>query len=159
VVPTVGADDRRAPPARGSSAFRNSAAGKRVVALRVEPRCEAVPEPLGALPRAPVDLVPDETLLVELGPEPAMLACMKPKGRYNARLALRRGVDVVTSTDPADVHEFFFVLEQTARYQDFRRSPSELSICSGALPAFFAGSLAAKGITLGAASPSATAAP
>ena len=136
------------------SAFRNSAAGRRVVALRVEPRCEAVPEPLGALPRAPVDLVPDETLLVELGPEPAMLACMKPKGRYNARLALRRGVDVVTSTDPADVHEFFFLLEQTARYQDFRLEPKRffINLVQALFPAFGRFAFARyKGITLGAA--------
>jgi hypothetical protein len=105
------------------SAFRNSAAGRRVVALRVEPRLEAAPELLRDLPRAPVDLVPDETLLVDLGPEPEMLARMKPKGRYNARLASRRGVEVVSSVDPTDVHEFHFILEQTARYQDFRLEP------------------------------------
>jgi len=110
------------------SAFRNSAAGRRVVALRVEPRLEAAPELLRDLPRAPVDLVPDETLLVDLHPEPEMLARMKPKGRYNARLALRRGVEVVSSVDPTDVHEFHFILEQTARYQDFRLEPKRFFI-------------------------------
>ena len=102
------------------AAFRNTSAGRRVVALRVEPRLDAVPELLRKLPRAPVDLVPDETLMVDLGPETEMLARMKPKGRYNARVALRRGVEVVSSSDPGDVHEFHFILEQTARYQDFR---------------------------------------
>lgn len=110
------------------SAFRDSAAGRRAVALRVEPRLEAVPEPLRELPRAPVDLVPDETLLVDLGPEAEMLLRMKPKGRYNAHLALRRGVEVVSSSDPSDVHEFHFVLEQTARYQDFRLEPKRFFI-------------------------------
>ncbi len=110
------------------SAFRNSPAGRQAVALRVEPRLEAVPEFLEDLPRAPVDLVPDETLMVDLGPEPKMLARMKPKGRYNARLALRRGVEVVSSSDPSDVHEFHFVLEQTARYQDFRLEPKRFFI-------------------------------
>jgi lipid II:glycine glycyltransferase (peptidoglycan interpeptide bridge formation enzyme) len=110
------------------AAFRNSPAGRQAVALRIEPRLEAVPEFLRDLPRAPVDLVPDETLMVDLGPERKMLACMKPKGRYNARLALRRGVEVVSSSDPIDVHEFHFVLEQTARYQDFRLEPKRFFI-------------------------------
>ncbi len=104
-------------------ALRSSAAGERLVALRVEPRLEAMAEPLGGLSRSPVDLVPDETLEVDLGPEAAMLARMKPKGRYNARLALRRGVEVASSADPADVHEFYFVQEQTARYHDFLLEP------------------------------------
>lgn len=110
------------------SALRGTPAGRRAIALRVEPRCISVPEALRDLPRAPVDLVPDETLLVELGPEAAMLARMRPKGRYNARLAARRGVAVVSSADPADIHEFYHVLEQTARYQDFRLEPKRFFI-------------------------------
>ncbi len=110
------------------AALRGSAAGKRVIALRVEPRLEAEPAPLRGLPRAPVDLVPDETLEVALGPEAEMLARMKPKGRYNARLALRRGVEAASSADPADVHEFHFVLEQTARYHNFLLEPKSFFI-------------------------------
>jgi lipid II:glycine glycyltransferase (peptidoglycan interpeptide bridge formation enzyme) len=66
--------------------------------------------------------------MVDLGPEAEMLARMKPKGRYNTRLAMRRGVEVVSSSDPSDVHEFYFVLEQTARYQDFRLEPKRFFI-------------------------------
>lgn len=110
------------------AAIRGSAVGRRAIALRVEPRCSRVPVPLQELARAPVDLVPDETLLVELGPAADMLARMKPKGRYNARLAARRGVEVVSSTDPADIHDFYHVLEQTARYQDFRLEPKRFFI-------------------------------
>jgi lipid II:glycine glycyltransferase (peptidoglycan interpeptide bridge formation enzyme) len=105
-----------------------SAAGKRAVAVRVEPRLEAVPAPLGGLARAPVDLVPEETLEVDLGPDAVMLARMKPKGRYNARLAGRRGVEVVSSTDPADVHEFYRVLAETARYHGFLLEPKSFFI-------------------------------
>jgi peptidoglycan pentaglycine glycine transferase (the first glycine) len=136
------------------SAFRNSAAGRRVVALRVEPRLVALPESLAGLPRAPVDLVPDETLLVDLGPEPEMLARMKPKGRYNAGLALRRGVEVISSTDRADVHEFHFVLEQTARYQDFRLEPKRffINLVQALFPVMGRFAFARyKGITLAAA--------
>lgn len=100
----------------------------RLVALRVEPRLEVVPEALRSLPRAPVDLVPDETLEIDLGPEDAMLARMKPKGRYNARLAARRGVEVVSSSDPGDVHELYFVLAETAHLQDFVLEPKSFFI-------------------------------
>jgi peptidoglycan pentaglycine glycine transferase (the first glycine) len=109
-------------------ALRNAVAGRQIVAVRVEPRLEKLPDCLRDLPRGPVDLVPDETLLVDLGPEAAMLAQMKPKGRYNARLAARRGVEAVSSTDASDVHEFYHVLEQTARYQDFRLEPKRFFI-------------------------------
>jgi len=51
----------------------------------------------------PVDTVqPEHTALVDLGGgEAAVLARMRPKGRYNARLAERRGVAVDTPADPA----------------------------------------------------------
>jgi peptidoglycan pentaglycine glycine transferase (the first glycine) len=136
------------------AAFRNSAAGRRAVALRVEPRLEAVPGPLGNLPRAPVDLVPDETLMVDLGPEAEMLSRMKSKGRYNARLAVRWGVEVASSTDPSNVHEFYFVMEQTARYQGFRLEPKRffINLVSSLFPGMGRFTFACyKGITLAAA--------
>ena len=136
------------------AAFRGSAAGRRAIALRVEPRLEAVPAALRGLPRAPVDLVPDETLEVALGPEAEMLAGMKPKGRYNARLALRRGVEVAGSADPADVHEFHFILEQTARYHGFLLEPKSffITLAAALFPAMGRFAFARyKGVTLAAA--------
>lgn len=141
-------------------ALRRSPAGRRAVVVRVEPRLpigagsELVPAPLRGLARAPVDLVPEETLEVDLGPEERMLARMKPKGRYNIRLARRRGVEVVSSTDPADVHALHFVLEQTAGYQDFLLEPKSFFInLAGALMPGMARLAFAryKGITLAAA--------
>jgi lipid II:glycine glycyltransferase (peptidoglycan interpeptide bridge formation enzyme) len=135
-------------------AVREGPAGKAAVALRVEPRLEELPAELASTVRAPVDLVPEETLEVALGPEAAMLAAMKPKGRYNARLAERRGVQVSTSTDPADVHEFHRVLEQTGRYHDFLVEPKSFFInlvrSHGPARARFAFA-SYKGITLAAA--------
>jgi lipid II:glycine glycyltransferase (peptidoglycan interpeptide bridge formation enzyme) len=105
------------------AALRERAGGTPLVAARVEPRLESLPGPLAGLPRAPVDLVPDGTLEVDLGPEAELLARMKPKGRYNARLALRRGVEVGSSADPSDVHTFYEILERTAAYHDFLLEP------------------------------------
>jgi len=139
------------------AAARASAPGRRAVTLRVEPRlpqADGLPAPLLGLPRAPVDLVPDETLLVDLGPDAAMLARMKPKGRYNARLALRRGVETVSSSDPADVHELYFVLAETARYQSFLLEPKSffINLAQALFPAMGRFAFARyKGITLAAA--------
>jgi peptidoglycan pentaglycine glycine transferase (the first glycine) len=140
--------------ARLVAAFRRSAPGRQAIALRVEPRLTAVPPALVGLARAPVDLVPDETLEIPLGPEADMLAAMKPKGRYNAQLAERRGVEVVSSRDPADVHELYPVLAETARYQGFLLEPKSffINLSEALVPA--AGRFAFaryKGITLAAA--------
>ena len=108
--------------------LRKSVAPDRAVVLRVEPRLIAVPEALTGLPRSPVDLVPEETLEIDLGTDAEMLARMKPKGRYNVRLAARHGVEVETSVDPADVHELYAVLEHTARFQGFRLEPKSFFI-------------------------------
>lgn len=109
------------------AAARDWAAGRRAVALRVEPRLGACPPALAAWPRAPVDLVPDETLEVALGAEPDMLARMKPKGRYNARLAARRGVTVELSDEPR-LDELYFILERTAGRQGFRLEPKSFFV-------------------------------
>ncbi|MBI4012098.1 MAG: peptidoglycan bridge formation glycyltransferase FemA/FemB family protein [Candidatus Rokubacteria bacterium] len=141
-------------------ALRRSAAGRRAVAVRVEPRLpagpapESLPAPLRGLARAPVDLVPDETLEIDLGPEAEMLARMKPKGRYNARLAGRHGVEVTSSSDPADVHQLYFVLAETAHYHDFRLEPKSffINLARATMPGMGRFAFARyKGITLAAA--------
>jgi lipid II:glycine glycyltransferase (peptidoglycan interpeptide bridge formation enzyme) len=135
-------------------ALRRSPPGRRAVALRVEPRLTAIPAVLAGLARAPVDLVPDQTLEIALGPEGDMLAGMKPKGRYNTRLAQRRGVEVTSSSDPAEVHELYPVLAETARYQGFLLEPKSffINLTQALVPAMGRFAFARyKGITLAAA--------
>ena len=105
--------------------------------LRMEPRLERAPADLPArLSRAPMDIIPQETLMIPMGPEAEMLARMKPKGRYNAKLAAKRGVTVDFSCAPADVHDFYFILEATARFQGFAVEPKRFFInLVSALPA------------------------
>lgn len=78
---------------------------------RFEPFISARPAFLGAALRAPLDLVPTPTLLVRLGgSDEEMLAAMTQKGRYNVRLAERKGVEVVSSGTndlTGDFHELF----------------------------------------------------
>jgi len=140
--------------ARLVKAVRGWAPARRAVAVRVEPRLEALPPALAGLPRAPVDLVPEETWVVPVLPEAAMLAAMKQKARYNARLSERRGVTVTASTDPADASEFYFVFEQTARFQGFDAEPKSffLNLASTLMPKLARFHFARyKGITLAAA--------
>jgi lipid II:glycine glycyltransferase (peptidoglycan interpeptide bridge formation enzyme) len=134
--------------------LRSAPAARSAVTLRVEPRLLAAPPVLGSWTRSPLDLVPDETLVIALGPEAEMLSRMAPKGRYNVGLAARRGVEVRTSVEPGDVHEFYFVLSQAARYQNFMVEPKSFFInLAGALfpgRARFAFATY-RGMTLGAA--------
>jgi len=78
---------------------------------RFEPFIFGRPAFLGAALRAPVDLVPTPTLMVELDKDDAgLLATMTQKGRYNVRLAGRRGVEVASSASndlTGDFHELF----------------------------------------------------
>jgi peptidoglycan pentaglycine glycine transferase (the first glycine) len=110
------------------AALRRWPAAGSAVALRVEPRLASCPPALERWARAPVDLVPDETLETPLGPEAEMLARMKPKGRYNARLAERRGVTVELSDEPAFLHDLHFILERTAARQDFLVEPKSFFV-------------------------------
>lgn len=95
----------------------------KVITLRIEPRLVTCPVFLNNLLRSPIDLVPKETLEVSLGKEEGMFSAMKPKGRYNVRLADRHGVQTQTSTDFGDVDEFYEVFSQTARNQNFICEP------------------------------------
>jgi lipid II:glycine glycyltransferase (peptidoglycan interpeptide bridge formation enzyme) len=72
-----------------------------------------------ALPSAPfiragADVQPPDTVLIDLsGGEEAVLAGMKPKWRYNARLALKRGV-LVHRTGEEGLASFYDLLKETA---------------------------------------------
>jgi len=62
----------------------------------------ALAEQLGPAWRAAPTVQPAHTAVVDLGGgEDAVLARMKPKGRYNVRLAEKKGVRVETPRDPA----------------------------------------------------------
>ena len=67
-----------------------------IVSLRIEPRIERpVPSLLSEFGSGPCNLVPAETLLLNLDVEPKeILAQMKHKCRYNIALAERKGVQV-----------------------------------------------------------------
>lgn len=94
------------------------------VALRIEPLWREKPACLAEFVRAPADLLPCETLLVDLRPdEGEMLAAMKPKGRYNLRLSWRRGVETEFTADSQAIPLFYDIFWETVKRQKFFGEP------------------------------------
>ena len=95
------------------------------IGLRIEPRIEPPKPPLlRDWGRAPVDGLPRETLYLDIQPdETAILAQMKPKGRYNIRLAERRGITTRTSTELAEIPTLYHLLDAAGERDDFYVEP------------------------------------
>ncbi|HEU4328771.1 MAG TPA: peptidoglycan bridge formation glycyltransferase FemA/FemB family protein [Roseiflexaceae bacterium] len=126
------------------------------LALRVEPRLEGLrPRALRAFRRAPLDLLPPETLYLDLRrPPEAILAGMRPKGRYNIRLAARHGVTVRADRSAGAVRRFAAVLEEAGERDAFFVEPPSFfdSLADALAPPGIARFLFAEhnGATLGA---------
>jgi lipid II:glycine glycyltransferase (peptidoglycan interpeptide bridge formation enzyme) len=95
--------------------------------LRIEPRWERA-----SLPRLDFEPVvrpdryvePRQTLCIDLRPTTdAILAKMKPKGRYNVSVARRHGVTVVEDTSPTGLADFVDLYHDTAARRRFRPKP------------------------------------
>lgn len=70
--------------------------------------------------KAPKEIQPRNTIIVDLSStEAEILGQMKPKWRYNIRLAERKGVSVRESIAAPDVDEFYRLAEVTARRDRF----------------------------------------
>lgn len=95
-----------------------------IIAFRIEPLWTEKPTYLAGFVRAPVDLLPCETLLIDLRPtETEIIAAMKPKGRYNLRLSLRRGVETEFTTDSQAIPLFYDIFWETVKRQQFFGEP------------------------------------
>ncbi len=96
-----------------------------VMAIRIEPRL--APPPISILRefgRAPVDLVPRETLYIDLSlPEVELLAGMKQKGRYNIKLAERYGVNIYEDKSDEAVSRFYSIMREASERDDFALEP------------------------------------
>ncbi len=77
-----------------------------------------LPEPLdtsSGLRKAAMDIQPPNTVLIDLGAtEDEILAAMKPKTRYNIRLACKKGVEVVEGSRE-DLKDWYALYRETAR--------------------------------------------
>lgn len=91
---------------------------------RLEPFISGRPAFFGDALRAPLDLVPTPTLLVELGKDDAgLLAGMTQKGRYNVRLSEKKGVEVVSSAGGELTGDFYELFELTCARHSFPGEP------------------------------------
>lgn len=94
------------------------------IALRIEPLWHQKPDCLAEFVRAPADLLPSETLFIDLrSSEAEMLAAMKPKGRYNLRLSWRYGVETEFTNDSQAIPVFYDMFWETVKRQQFFGEP------------------------------------
>ncbi|MBD1937229.1 peptidoglycan bridge formation glycyltransferase FemA/FemB family protein [Microcoleus sp. FACHB-68] len=94
------------------------------IALRIEPIWTEKPACFEGFVRAPADLLPSETLLIDLRPNEAeILAAMKPKGRYNLRLSNRHGVATEFTTNSQAIPLFYDIFWETVQRQQFFGEP------------------------------------
>lgn len=94
--------------------------------LRLEPRWERLPDFVRGFRKSSGWLEPRNTLCVELRPTAdEILAQMKPKGRYNIRLALREGVSVVEDVSLQGVADFWQLYWDTTQRQHAQGHSSE----------------------------------
>jgi len=95
--------------------------------MRIEPRLTPPVIPaLREFGRGPVDLVPRETLIVDMEQsENALLNSMKPKGRYNIKLALRSSLEVFEDQTDECVQRFYNVLREAGDRNDFAVEPQK----------------------------------
>ena len=96
--------------------------------LRIEPRWERLPEFLRGFRQVGSFqdryMEPRDTLCVDLRPpEEAILAQMKPKGRYNIGVARRHGVVVVEDTSWNGLADFLSIYDDMADRQGLRAKP------------------------------------
>ena len=96
-----------------------------IMAMRIEPRLMRPLSPvLREFGRAPVDLIPSETLYVDLSlSEEAMLASMKHKGRYNLKISKRNNVCIKKETSMHAVDKFYAAMKEASHRNDFPLEP------------------------------------
>ena len=94
-------------------------------AARLEPfMVNRLPDYMGQTIRAPIDLIPTPTLMIPINEsDEKILSNMAAKGRYNVRLALRKGVEVFHTDKESDVEDFYSLFELTFTRHNFQGEP------------------------------------
>jgi len=97
--------------------------------LRIEPRWQQLPGFVRDFRIIPPFMdrfrEPRNTLCVDLRPaEEAILVQMKPKGRYNIRLAQRHGVSVIEDYSDKGAEDFVRIYRRTAARQEMAGKPA-----------------------------------
>ncbi|MBS2008181.1 MAG: peptidoglycan bridge formation glycyltransferase FemA/FemB family protein [Cyanobacteria bacterium SZAS TMP-1] len=108
------------------TAVKNYCADKGLSAWRIEPRLTLpLPEVLKNFSPAPIDLLPKETLYLDLsGESESIRAGMHHKARYNIKVAERNGVSIVQDASPEARKELYKILEQASQRDLFFLEPA-----------------------------------
>jgi lipid II:glycine glycyltransferase (peptidoglycan interpeptide bridge formation enzyme) len=78
------------------------------------------------IPHSPKDIQPREILVMDISrSEDELFAAMKPKTRYNIRLAEKRGVEIVVSREKGYREKFLELVCETAERAGIRSHPRE----------------------------------
>ncbi len=86
--------------------------------LRIEPRWERLPGFVNGFRQRAGWMEPRNTLYIDLTPsESAILAQMKPKGRYNIHVARRHGVSIVEDVSFQGIEDFLKIYQETVARQ------------------------------------------
>lgn len=105
---------------------KSHAPDMQAMAVRIEPRITSAPaQAFRGFGRAPVDLVPRETLYIDLTMSDLdLLASMRPKGRYNINVADRHGVTVYEEGfSRRSLSELYSMLLQASLRDNFSLEP------------------------------------
>ena len=96
-----------------------------IMAMRIEPRLvPPLMAPLREFGRAPADLVPKDTLYLDLSVDAhSLLAGMKEKGRYNIHLSERKQVSVSRIRSNDAVERFYNVMMEAGERDGFAVEP------------------------------------
>jgi peptidoglycan pentaglycine glycine transferase (the first glycine) len=119
-------------------AMENVALEAGAMALRIEPRLNPpLDRSLRAFKRAPVDLVPNETLCLNLNlSEKELLAKMHHKCRYNIGLADKKNVVIREYKDASALSDLYPALLEAAQRDDFFAEPRSFfdGLCDSLCP-------------------------
>ena len=86
----------------------------RVSHVSIEPRWEQLPSCVGDFRQSSGWREPRTTVYIDLKPhEDAILAQMKPKGRYNIGVARKHGVTITEDTSPRGIADFLSIYQET----------------------------------------------
>lgn len=89
--------------------------------LRIDTKLTELPEFFKRFKKAPIDLEPLRTLVIDLSlSEEQILAQMKPKGRYNIKVAQRYGLNVVSTDLRSGLNDFLKFYRETVNRKQFK---------------------------------------
>jgi len=88
--------------------------------LRIEPRLSEVPIFFRKFDKAPYNMEPRHTLMLDLSQsEKEILAQMKQKGRYNIKIADKNNVEVIEDPSEAGIKKFIKLYKETTDRKKF----------------------------------------